>query len=226
MVKKRQIKINEDEEVKDTRIDYEDDDEDIKKIKTSLFNFVKDIAFNLIFTIPSLRSKLKPILNNPALAFNEIEKQFEDFKDELNASELDNIKKYVCVEGIRDKLNYILEISFKKIMEDGKIDISDAPQFIQLVYFIINAFNQINDGEIFKFSVSKEHVMLLLHFILKSVFCLTLDGDEEVMAIGLLDTSFKLVKIEVCPLSSKKWYDNFRKIFGCFRKKKSLEDIQ
>ena len=68
--------------------------------------------------------------------------------------------------------------------------------------------------------------MLLLHFILKSVFCLTLDGDEEVMAIGLLDTSFKLVKIEVCPLSSKKWYDNFRKIFGCFRKKKSLEDIQ
>jgi hypothetical protein len=68
--------------------------------------------------------------------------------------------------------------------------------------------------------------MLLLHFILKSVFCLTLDGEEEVMAVGLLDTSFKLVRIEVCPLASKKWYDVFRKFFGCFRKKKSLEDIQ
>jgi hypothetical protein len=224
--KKRKIKINDDEEVKDTRIDYDDDDEEIKKIKISLFNFVKDIAFNLILTIPYLRSKLKPILNNPALAYNEIEKQFEEFKDELNATELGNIKKYVCVEGIRDKLNYILDISFKKIMDDGKIDINDAPQFIQLVYFIIHAFNEINDGEIYKFPVSKEHVMLLLHFILKSVFCLTLDGEEEVMAVGLLDTSFKLVRIEVCPLASRKWYDVFRKFFGCFRKKKTLEDIQ
>jgi len=224
--KKRKIKINDDEEVKDTRIDYDDDDEEIKKIKISLFNFVKDIAFNLILTIPYLRSKLKPILNNPALAYNEIEKQFEEFKDELNATELGNIKKYVCVEGIRDKLNYILDISFKKIMDDGKIDINDAPQFIQLVYFIIHAFNEINDGEIYKFPVSKEHVMLLLHFILKSVFCLTLDGEEEVMAVGLLDTSFKLVRIEVCPLASRKWYDVFRKFFGCFRKKKLLEDIQ
>ena len=218
--------ISDEDENKDTRIDYDDDDEDIKKIKSSLFNFVKDVAFNLIFTIPSLRSKLKPILNNPSLAINEIERQFDDFKDELNKRELENIKKYVCVEGIRDKLNYILSISFKKIMEDGKIDINDAPQFIQLVYFIIHAFNEINDGEIFKFAVTKEHVMLLLHFILKSVFCLTLDGEEEKMAISLLDTSFKLVKIEVCPLVSKKWYHRFTNVFCIFRKKKVLEDIQ
>jgi len=218
--------ISDEDENKDTRIDYDDDDDDIKKIKSSLFNFVKDVAFNLIFTIPSLRSKLKPILNNPSLAINEIERQFDDFKDELNKRELENIKKYVCVEGIRDKLNYILNVSFKKIMEDGKIDINDAPQFIQLVYFIIHAFNEINDGEIFKFAVTKEHVMLLLHFILKSVFCLTLDGEEEKMAISLLDTSFKLVKIEVCPLVSKKWYHRFMNVFCIFRKKKVLEDIQ
>jgi hypothetical protein len=222
----RQPVVSDEDENKDTRIDYDDDDDDIKKIKASLFNFVKDVAFNLIFTIPSLRSKLKPILNNPSLAINEIERQFDDFKDELNKTELENIKKYVCVEGIRDKLNYILSVSFKKIMEDGKIDINDAPQFIQLVYFIIHAFNEINDGEIFKFAVTKEHVMLLLHFILKSVFCLTLDGEEEKMAISLLDTSFKLVKIEVCPLVSKKWYHGFRNIFCLFRKKKVLEDIQ
>jgi hypothetical protein len=225
-IKKHKTTIIDEDENKDTRIDYDDDDDDIKKIKSSLFNFVKDVAFNLIFTIPSLRSKLKPILNNPSLAINEIERQFDDFKDELNKRELENIKKYVCVEGIRDKLNYILNVSFKKIMEDGKIDINDAPQFIQLVYFIIHAFNEINDGEIFKFAVTKEHVMLLLHFVLKSVFCLTLDGEEEKMAISLLDTSFKLVKIEVCPLVSKKWYHRFMNVFCIFRKKKVLEDIQ
>jgi hypothetical protein len=210
------------DEYKETCINYDDDDADVKKIKASLFNFVKDIAFNLIFTLPALRSKLKPILNNPSLAINEIEQKFDDFKDQFNKTQLDNIKKYVCAEGVRDKLNYILEVSFKKILSDGKIDIDDAPQFIQLVYCIIHSFNTINDGEVFKFAVSRDHVMLLLHFILKSVFCLTLDTVEERMAIGLLDTSFKLIKIEVCPLVSKKWYHIFRK---CWTKKKVFEDL-
>lgn len=218
-------KITEDEEYKDTRIDYDDDDEEIKKTKLSLFNFVKDIAFNLILTIPTLRTKLKPILNNTSLAITEIEKNFDDFKDELTKRELINIKKYVCVEGIRDKLNYILDMSFKKIMEDGKIDIGDAPQFIQLVYLVIHAFNEINDGEVYKFAVSKEHVMLLLHYILKCVFCLTLDGAEELMAISLLNTSFKLVKIKVCPLISKRWYHSFRKCWY-WKKPNTFEDIQ
>jgi hypothetical protein len=209
------------DEYKDTSIDYDDDDPEIKKTKASLFNFVKDIAFNLIFTIPSLRTKLKPILNNPALAINQIERIFDEFKDELDRVQLESIKRYVCVEGVRDKLNYILEAGFKKILADGKIDINDAPQFIQLVYFIIHSFNNINNGEVFKFAVSREHVMLLLHFILKSVFCLTLDGEEEQMAFGLVDTSFKLVKIEVCPLISKRWYHKFR----VCRAKKVIEDL-
>jgi len=217
----RATKIMVEDEYKDTSIDYDDDDPEVKKTKTSLFNFVKDIAFNLIFTIPSLRTKLKPILNNPALAINQIERIFDEFKDELNRVQLESIKRYVCVEGVRDKLNYILEAGFKKILADGKIDINDAPQFIQLVYFIIHSFNNINNGEVFKFAVSREHVMLLLHFILKSVFCLTLDGEEEQMAFGLVDTSFKLVKIEVCPLISKRWYHKFR----ICRAKKVIEDL-
>ena len=109
-------------------------------------------------------------------------------------------------------------------MEDVKIDISDAPQFIELVYFIIHAFNAINDGEVYKFALSKEDIMLLLHFILKSVFCITMDGLEEEMAISLLDTSFKLVRIEVLPLISKKWYHKFSKLWCC-KKKKVIEDL-
>ncbi len=219
--KLKQSKVIVDDEYRDTCIDYDDDDPEIKKTKASLFNFVKDIAFNLIFTIPSLRTKLKPILNNPSLAINQIERIFDEFKDQLNRVQMESIKRYVCVEGVRDKLNYILEAGFKKILADGKIDINDAPQFIQLVYFIIHSFNNINNGEVFKFAVSREHVMLLLHFILKSVFCLTLDGMEEQMAFGLVDTSFKLVKIEVCPLVSKRWYHKFR----ICRTKKVIEDL-
>jgi hypothetical protein len=201
--------IIEDED-KDTVIDYDDDDPEIKKIKLSLFHFAKDITFNLIFTIPFLRTKLNTILKEPNLAINQIERVFDQFKDLLNRQQLESIKKYVCEDGVRDKLNYILESGFNKILSDGKIDINDAPQFNQLVYFIIKSFNNINQGKVYRFYVSRDHVMLLLHFILKSVFTLTLKGDEEQMAIGLLDTSFKLVQLEVLPLISKRWYHRFR----------------
>ena len=195
---------------KDTAIDYDDDDPDIKKTKLSLFHFAKDITFNLIFTIPFLRTKLNSILKDPGLAINQIERVFDEFKDLLNRQNLESIKKYVCEDGIRDKLNFILESGFNKILADGKIDINDAPQFNQLVYFIIKSFNNINQGKVYRFYVSREHVMILLHFILKSVFTLTLKGEEEQMAIGLLDTSFKLVHLEVLPLISKRWYHKFR----------------
>ena len=206
----KNTKIIVEEEDKDTAIDYDDDDPEIKRTKLSLFHFAKDITFNLIFIIPFLRTKLTNLLRDPALAINQIERVFDEFKDRLNRQQLESLKKYVCEDGIRDKLNYILETGFNKILSDGKIDINDAPQFNQLVYFIIRSFNNINQGKVFRFYVSSEHVMLLLHFILKSVFTLTLKGDEEQMAIGLLDTSFKLVQIEVLPLISKRWYHRFR----------------
>ena len=209
------------EEDKESAIDYDDDDPAIKKIKLSLFHFVKDITFNLIFAIPFLRTKLNAILKEQTLAINQIERVFDEFKDQLNKVQLESIKKYVCEDGIRDKLNFILETGFNKILADGVIDINDAPQFNQLVYFIIKSFNDINYGKVYRFYVSREHVMLLLHFILKSVFTLTLKGQEEQMAIGLLDTSFKLVHLEVLPLVSKRWYHKFR----IWANVKDIEDI-
>lgn len=214
-------KVIVEEEDKDSAIDYDDDDPSIKKIKLSLFHFAKDITFNLIFAIPFLRTKLSAILKEQTLALNQIERIFDEFKDKLNKFELESIKKYVCEDGIRDKLNFILETGFNKILADGVIDINDAPQFNQLVYFIIKSFNDINHGKVYRFYVSKEHVMLLLHFILKSVFTLTLKGQEEQMAIGLLDTSFKLVQLEVLPLISKRWYHKFSICKGV----KDIEDI-
>ena len=148
------------EEDKDSSIDYDDDDPSIKKMKLSLFHFVKDITFNLIFAIPFLRTKLNAILKEQTLALNQIERIFDEFKDQLNKYQLESIKKYVCEDGIRDKLNFILETGFNKILADGVIDINDAPQFNQLVYFIIKSFNEINQGKVYRFHVSREHVML------------------------------------------------------------------
>lgn len=215
-------KVIVEEEDKDSAVDYDDDDPDIKKTKQSLFYFAKDITFNLIFAIPFLqKARLNAMLKDPTLAINQIERIFDEFKDQMNKFELESIKKYVCEDGIRDQLNYILESGFNKILSDGIIDINDAPQFNQLVYYIIKSFNEINHGKVYRFFISREHVMLLLHFVLKSVFTLTLKGQEEQMAIGLLDTSFKLVKLEVLPIVSKRWYHRFR----ICKSAKQIEDI-
>jgi hypothetical protein len=215
-------KVIVEEEDKESAIDYDDDDVDIKKTKLSLFQFAKDITFNLIFAIPFLqKARLNAMLKDPTLAINQIESVFDEFKDQLSQFELESIKKYVCEDGIRDQLNFILESGFNKILSDGVIDINDAPQFNQLVYYIIKSFNEINNGKVYRFYISREHVMLLLHFVLKSVFTLTLKGQEEQMALGLLDTSFKLVQLEVLPIVSKRWYHRFR----ICKTAKQIEDI-
>ncbi|NBO70180.1 MAG: hypothetical protein EBU66_08740 [Bacteroidetes bacterium] len=215
-------KVIVEDEDKESAIDYDDDDPEIKKTKLSLFQFTKDITFNLIFAIPFLqKARLNAMLREPNLAINQIERIFDEFKDRLSQFELESLKKYVCEDGIRDQLNYILETGFNKILSDGVIDINDAPQFNQLVYYIIKSFNEINNGKVYRFYVSREHVMLLLHFVLKSVFTLTLKGQEEQMAIGLLDTSFKLVQLDVLPIISKRWYHKFR----ICNSAKRIEDI-
>jgi hypothetical protein len=210
------------EEDRDSAIDYDDEDTEIKKTKLSLFQFAKDITFNLIFAIPFLqKARLHAMLRDSTLAINQIERIFDEFKDRFSQYDLESIKKYICEDGIRDQLNFILESGFNKILSDGIIDVNDAPQFNQLVYYIIKSFNDINQGKVYRFYVSREHVMLLLHFVLKSVFSLTLKGQEEQMALGLLDTSFKLVQLEVLPIVSKRWYHRFR----ICRTAKQIEDI-
>jgi hypothetical protein len=215
-------KVIVEEEDKESAIDYDDDDVEIKKTKLSIFQFAKDITFNLIFTIPFLqKARLHAMLKDPTLAINQIERLFDEFKDRFSQFDLETIKKYICEDGIRDQLNFILVSGFNKILSDGVIDINDAPQFNQLVYYIIKSFNDINQGKVYRFYVSREHVMLLLHFVLKSVFSLTLKGQEEQMALGLLDTSFKLVQLEVLPIVSKRWYHRFR----ICKTAKQIEDI-
>jgi len=215
-------KVIVEEEDKESAIDYDDDDVEIKKTKLSIFQFAKDITFNLIFTIPFLqKARLHAMLKDPTLAINQIERLFDEFKDRFSQFDLETVKKYICEDGIRDQLNFILVSGFNKILSDGVIDINDAPQFNQLVYYIIKSFNDINQGKVYRFYVSREHVMLLLHFVLKSVFSLTLKGQEEQMALGLLDTSFKLVQLEVLPIVSKRWYHRFQ----ICKTAKQIEDI-
>ena len=55
-------------------------------------------------------------------------------------------------------------------------------------------------------ALNSNTVVTFLHFVLKCILILTLDGPEEDAALVMLDGSFRLVKLTVLPLiASKKW---------------------
>jgi hypothetical protein len=93
---------------------------------------------------------------------------------------------------------------------------NDANAFITLIYNIVSLFNESSNGAEFEFTLSGEIVMNFLLFVLKATLILTLDGEEEKIALSLLDTSFKLVSLSVMPLTKRKCKCN---PFACCFKK-------
>jgi len=169
-----------------------------------IFIVVKDIVFNLIFSIPALRSKLNSLLDNPNLAIEQISLIYNEISTKIPEEEITKLKQYVCQESTRTSLSSILQKAFTNIMSDGKIDMQDANHFLQLMFDIVNYFNQENAVKKFNFTLSSEVVMFFLYFLVKCILILTLDGEEETNAIALLDGSFKLISVAVMPVSKLK----------------------
>lgn len=181
-----------------------------------IFTTVKDIIFNLILNNKSLRSKLNELLETPNKAIEDISKIFNEISDKLTAQDIDSLRKFVCIENTRSSIGSILINSFNDIMADGKIDINDTNHFLTLIYNIINLFNNYTESIDLQITLSTDTIFFFLYFIIKCTLVLTLDGPDETTALGLLDTTFKLVKIVIMPLSGKKCSCN---VFSCFSKK-------
>lgn len=178
-----------------------------------MFNVVKDIVFNLILNIPGLRAKLDDILKAPNMAINEISKIFNEIQSKVSENEMNKLRNYISQDTSKTTLLSILQTSFIEIMADGKIDMNDANHFINLIYNIITLFNETSQNS--TVTISGDAVMFFLYFIIKCVLILCLDGEEETTAVGLLDSSFKLVSIAVMPLTKMKCSCN---LFTCFKK--------
>ena len=181
-----------------------------------IFSTVKDVIFNLILANKSLRSKLNELLETPNKAIEDISKIFNEISDKLTAQDIDSLRKFVCLENTRNSIGSILISSFNDIMADGKIDLNDTNYFLTLIYNIVNLFNNYTESVDVQITLSSDTIMFFLYFIIKCTLVLTLDGDEETTAVGLLDTTFKLVRISILPLSYKKCSCN---LFACFTKK-------
>lgn len=169
-----------------------------------VFVFIKNIILNLILAIKPLRVKMGSILNQPDVIYLEILKVYEKNKIKFTPTDIENIKTIVSVTSSVTELNGIFLDAFTKIMEDGKIDMNDSIHFMTFMHEVVRLFNDYTTNQNFKISLSSESVLHFLHFILKSILILTLDDEQERVAILMLDASIKLIQIAVLPITKCK----------------------
>ena len=170
-----------------------------------LIGMVQDVVLGMILHVPALRTKLQSILDNPSLMTAEISKVHDELQAKLTPNELRQLNSYACQDSSRRTIGSVMQTAFANIMADGKIDMNDAPHFLTLIHDCITLFatEATNSNSV---ALNSTTVITFLHFVLKCILILTLDGPEEDAALVMLDGSFMLVKLTVLPLiAGKKW---------------------
>jgi pyruvate/2-oxoglutarate dehydrogenase complex dihydrolipoamide acyltransferase (E2) component len=170
-----------------------------------LVGMVHDVVLGMILNVPAMRTKLQCILDNPSLMTAEIKKAHDELQTKLTPTELRQLNAYACQDSSRRTIGTVMQTAFANIMADGKIDMNDAPHFLTLIHDCITLFSE-NAAAGAAVALNSNTVITFLHFVLKCILILTLDGAEEDSALVMLDGSFKLVKLTVLPLLvGKKW---------------------
>lgn len=170
-----------------------------------LVGMVQDVVLGMILNIPAMRTKLQSILDNPSLITAEIKKAHDELNTKLSPVELRQLNSYACQDSSRRTIGGVMQTAFANIMADGKIDMNDAPHFLTLIHECITLFSTdaVSANTV---ALNSNTVINFLHFVIKCILILTLDGPEEDSALVMLDCSFKLVKLTVMPLiAGKKW---------------------
>lgn len=176
---------------------------------------VTDVVLKLILQMPGLRVKLDALLKQPAKAVTDITAVYHDVQAHLTPSEQRAVTQYLVQPFAQHKLILILTEAFEGVMADGKIDLSDSLYFMALVQKLVTLFTQ-HDGEN-TVTLSKNSVLYFLYFLTKSVLMLTLEDEQERMALLLLDQSFQLVQLTLQPILPEAW-----KCCACWARKKNI----
>ena len=152
-------------------------------------------------TIKPLRVKLASVLQQPDVIYVDVLKVYEENKTKFTPTDITNIKTIVSVTNSVTELNGIFLDAFTKIMADGKIDMNDSVHFMTFMYEVVHLFNAYTANQNFKIAISSESVLNFLFVIVKSILMLTLENEQERVAISMLDASMKLIQISVLPIT-------------------------
>ena len=182
------------QQIKDALATYSDNEQQV-------FLFIKNVILNLMVTIKPLRVKLASVLQQPDVIYVDVLKVYEENKTKFTPTDITNIKTIVSVTNSVTELNGIFLDAFTKIMADGKIDMNDSVHFMTFMYEIVHLFNAYTTNQNFKIAISSDSVLNFLFVIVKSILMLTLENEQERVAISMLDASMKLIQISVLPIT-------------------------
>jgi hypothetical protein len=182
------------QQIKDALATYSDNEQQV-------FLFIKNVILNLMVTIKPLRVKLASVLQQPDVIYVDVLKVYEENKTKFTPTDITNIKTIVSVTNSVTELNGIFLDAFTKIMADGKIDMNDSVHFMTFMYEVVHLFNAYTANQNFKIAISSESVLNFLFVIVKSILMLTLENEQERVAISMLDASMKLIQISVLPIT-------------------------
>lgn len=164
---------------------------------------VTDVVLKLILQLPELRIKLDELLKEPTKALKDISAVYLELHHQLTPADKAALAQYVAQPFAQHKLIVMFVDAFGGIMADGKIDLSDSLHFMALVHKLVMYFTTFDaDNTV---TLSTNSVLYFLYFLTKSVLLLTLEGEQERMALLLLDQSFQLLQLTVTPILPKTW---------------------
>jgi hypothetical protein len=180
-------------------------------INDPMVNTIKDMILNLILNSPHLRNKLDNILSIPDKIVYDINKVLFELRQKISKEEYQKLQHYITGGNVKNNIIYILISSFNNIMSDGKIDINDAPHFIKLITDIVKYFNEISQNNESGNNINSDTLLYFLHFLIKCVLILTLNDQDEINALLMLDNCFNLLSMTVLPITKMKC--------GCFKRR-------
>ena len=174
-----------------------------------------DVVLKLILQVPELRVKLDALLKEPSKAVTDVTAVYRELHDRFTPADKAALAQYLLQPFAQHKLILMFVEAFDGIMADGKIDLSDSLYFMALIQKLVSVFNT-PDAEN-TVTLSKNSVLYFLYFLTKSVLLLTLEGEQERMALLLLDQSFQLIQLTVSPMLPQTW-----KCGACWLRNKNM----
>lgn len=119
--------------------------------------------------------------------------------------------KYLSVQDNDSlkELNSIFAESFKEILEDDKITLSDIPAFLRLIHNVSLKMNDFNEKKTAVFEVSRLTIIAFLRVTISILCEMILTDSQFKMLFEILDIAFDLVTVKIEPIIKKSgWFNS------------------
>ncbi len=156
--------------------------------------------------VSAIVAELKAHNINPEINLNQFQSQvvglISDVRTRIGGQNWKTIEAYFSQSSVIQQIVRSCTTSMTLVLQDGKIDISDTPYFLDLVYQIFNEINSIHDSSK-TVTIDADTLIILCGFMLKVIltYCIN-DKANLAISLSLVQSSLQLLSFKMTPM---KW---------------------